>query len=48
MLGVLRLYWRNEVLGWKENTLTVHISEFYEEFDNLVTVSLYKFVIKPL
>ena len=38
------------MLGWQESTLMIQILELYEEFDNLVTVSLYMYtvVIKPL
>ena len=35
----LHLYWRNEVLGWQESSLKIHILEFYDEFDDHVTVS---------
>ena len=30
------------MLGWQESTLKIHTLELYDEFDNLVTVSLYK------
>ena len=36
------------MLGWQESTLKIHILELYDEFDNLVTFSYYKVVIKPL
>ena len=34
-----KVNWRDEVLGWQESTLKIHILELFDEFDNLVTVS---------
>ena len=33
------------MLGWQERTLNIHILELYDEFHNLVTVSLFKDMI---
>ena len=36
------------MLGWQESTLKIHILELYDAFDNLVTVSMTRYIVATL